>query len=61
MGTTYSEFSWARPAAASAGSLNEGQAFPSVITGTVPDAGSSLALFGVALGGLGWLGRRFVR
>lgn len=27
----------------------------------VPDAGSSLALFGLALVGLGWLGRRFVR
>jgi uncharacterized protein len=30
-------------------------------TTSVPDAGSSLALFGLALGGLGWLGRRFVR
>jgi hypothetical protein len=36
-----------------------------VVTGggstSVPDAGSSLALFGLALGGLGWFGRRFVR
>lgn len=28
---------------------------------SVPDAGSSLVLFGLTLGGLGWLGRRFVR
>lgn len=27
----------------------------------VPDAGSSLALFGLAIGGLGFLGRRFMR
>jgi uncharacterized protein len=34
---------------------------PNGSNNSVPDAGSSLALLGLALGGLGWFGRRFVR
>lgn len=58
MGSSYSDFSWAGPVEASVGSLNVGQTFRGT---SVPDAGSSLALFGLAVGGLGFLRRRAMR
>lgn len=54
-GTDSGDFTWSGPAAASPGSLNDGQAIPSPTgPGTpVPDGGASAALLGLALGGLG--------
>jgi hypothetical protein len=52
-GDSYEDFAWMRPSSETKGAINTGQAFPV----SVPDAGSSLALLGLALGGLGFIAR----